>query len=129
PKESYGPAEWRRMVYMQRIRMRPADVFGAFDVPDGGQTCPQRGRSITALQALNLINSQFMRDQARIFAERLEREAGGQRERQVARAFALAFNRLPDQDETLAALELIDAHGVQAFCLAMLNANELIVIP
>ncbi|MCC6494505.1 MAG: PSD1 domain-containing protein [Pirellulales bacterium] len=129
PKEAFGPAEWRRMVYMQRIRMRPDGVFGAFDAPDGGQTCPKRGRSITALQALNLLNSGFMRDQARLFAERLQREAGAEAATEVERAFELAFNRRPDEDESRAARELIESHGLPAFCLAVLNANELAFMP
>jgi hypothetical protein len=129
PKETFGPAEWRRMIYRQRIRMRPEGVFGAFDEPDGGQVCPRRTRSITAIQALNLLNSQFMLDQATRFAERLLREAGSGIEGQIKRGFELTFSRRPDDQEMQAAKELIAAHGPTAFCRAMLNANELMFIP
>ena len=37
PKRSFGPAEWRRLVYQSRPRMQPDDTFGAFDCPYGGQ--------------------------------------------------------------------------------------------
>ncbi len=129
PKDQFGPAEWRRMVYSQRIRMRPEGVFGAFDTPDGGQVCPKRGRSITAIQALNLFNSTFMLDQSQRFAERLVRDAGSRPTRQIIRAFELALARAPNVDESLAAQELIAAHGLSAFCRAMLNTNEIIFIP
>jgi hypothetical protein len=129
PKQQFGPAEWRRMIYMQRIRMRPEGVFGAFDAPDGGQTCPKRGRSITAVQALHLFNSRFMLEQAQAFAERLRRDAGEDAERQIERAFALAFNRLPEADEARDAMELIESHGLPSLCRALLNANELVFIP
>ena len=114
---------------MQRIRMRGDGVFGAFDAPDGGQVCPKRGRSITAIQALNLFNSRFMLDQAERFAGRLSREAGEAPGAQVRRAFELAFNRAADADEVTAAERLIAAHGLAAFARAVLNANEFLFIP
>jgi hypothetical protein len=129
PKEEFGPSEWRRMVYMQRIRMRPEGVFGAFDAPDGGQACPKRGRSITAIQALNLFNSRFMLDQSQRFAERLRRETGGAPADQIRRAFELAFNRAAEAEEIVAAEQLIAEHGLPAFARAMLNANEFVFIP
>ena len=75
PKKDFGPAEWRRMIYQSKWRMQLDDVFGAFDCPDAGQIAPKRTTSTTALQALNLLNSRFMLQQAKFFAERLEREA------------------------------------------------------
>jgi len=129
PKTAFGPPEWRRMIYMQRVRMRPEGVFGAFDAPDGGQTCPTRGRSITALQSLNLFNSGFMIQQAELVAQRLRREAGAEAPAQIARAFQLAFNRPPDADELQAAEQLLSAHGLNAFCRSLLNVNELMFIP
>jgi Protein of unknown function (DUF1553) len=95
PKKDLGPAEWRRMIYQSRWRMQLDDVFGAFDCPDAGQIAPKRTTSTTALQALNLLNSRFMLQQAKFFAERLEREAGKDVDRQVRRGFRLAFQRDP----------------------------------
>lgn len=129
PRSEFGPPEWRRMIYMQRIRMRPEGVFGVFDSPDGGQTCPKRGSSITAIQALNLFNSGFMIQQAALMGERLQREAGPAAIAQVDRAFQLAFNRPPEAEELAAAKLMIETHGLQAFCRSVLNANELMFIP
>jgi len=129
PKAEFGPAEWRRMIYMHRVRMRPDAIFGAFDAPDGGQVCPKRGTSITAIQALNLFNSRFMIDQAARFAVRLQAEAGAEPLAQIDRAFQLAFNRDPDATELVAAQQLIATHGLPAFCRSVLNANELMFVP
>ncbi|MEX1224711.1 MAG: DUF1553 domain-containing protein, partial [Pirellulales bacterium] len=63
-KDDFGPAEFRRMIYGMKIRMEQDAVFGAFDCPDGGQVTPKRSRSTTALQALNLLNSPFLLQQA-----------------------------------------------------------------
>ena len=78
PKRSFGPAEWRRMIYQSRPRMQPDDTFGAFDCPEGGQIAPKRTSSTTPLQALNLLNSPFMVQQADLLAvEQLDLESGG----------------------------------------------------
>ena len=76
PKEEFGPAEWRRMVYQFKPRLQQEPTFGVFDCPDGGQVTPKRTTSTTPLQALNLMNSSFMMQQATFFAERLRNEAG-----------------------------------------------------
>ncbi|MGB0644027.1 MAG: DUF1549 domain-containing protein, partial [Akkermansiaceae bacterium] len=55
-KDETGPAEWRRMIYLFKIRQEQDAVFGSFDCPDGNQVIPTRSRSTTPLQALNLFN-------------------------------------------------------------------------
>ena len=106
--------------------MQQDAIFGAFDCPDAGQIAPKRMRSTTPLQALNLLNSEFMLQQASLFASRLEREAGADRKAQVQRAFALVFSRQPDRLELDAASRLIGAHGLPVFCRAVLNSNEFV---
>ncbi|MDB6025127.1 MAG: Protein of unknown function (DUF1553)/Protein of unknown function (DUF1549)/Planctomycete, partial [Verrucomicrobiales bacterium] len=76
PRKAFSPTEWRRMIYQFKPRMQQDATFGAFDCPDGGQIAPRRNTSTTPLQALNLFNSHFMMQQAALFAERLEKEAG-----------------------------------------------------
>ncbi len=128
PKKSFGPPEWRRMVYQQKVRMQQDGTFGTFDCPDGGQVCPKRTRSTTALQSLNLLNSSFMLEQAGAFAERLEREAGADAPAQVRHAFRAVFGREPDQAEAAASLKLVEGHGLKALCRALFNANEFLFI-
>jgi len=127
PKKDFGPAEWRRMVYQSKWRMQLDDVFGSFDCPDAGQITPKRNTSTTPLQALNLMNSRFMLQQAKVFAERLQREAR-EESAQVQRGFRLAFQRAPSATEEQAALRLVRAHGLPAFCRALFNANEFLFV-
>lgn len=127
-RKEFGPAEWRRMVYQSKPRMQLDDTFGQFDCPDAGQITPKRTSSITALQALNLLNSQFIVQQSAMFATRLEREAGPSVAKQVERAFSLAFLRNPTDEEQAASAEFIAQHGLPAFCRAMLNANEFLFV-
>jgi hypothetical protein len=127
PKTTFGPTEWRRMIYQSKPRMRLDDTFGAFDCPDAGQTAPKRTVSTTPLQVLNLINSPFMLQQASFFAERLHNEAATPAE-QVRRGCQIAYQRLPDAEELGESLKLIREHGLRAFCLALLNCNEFLFV-
>ncbi len=128
PKKEFGPPEFRRMVYQSKPRMQLDDTFGAFDCPDAGQTTVKRNSSTTPLQALNLLNSRFLLQQAGFLAERLRREAGADEAEQVRHAFRLAFGREPSAEESGAALSLIRTYGLEAFCRALLNANEMLYI-
>lgn len=127
-KHEFGPAEWRRMVYQSKPRMQLDDTFGQFDCPDAGQIAPRRTSSITALQALNLLNSQFIVQQASRFRDRLEVEAGPDAERQVRRAFQLAFQRDPEPSELSGAVTLIRDHGLATLCRVLLNSNEFLFV-
>ena len=129
PKKKFGPADWRRMVYMTKVRQEQESVFGAFDCPDGSQAVPKRSRSTTPLQALNLLNSAFVLQQARLFAERLKREAGANSVSQVRHAYILCFNRPASITEVKDATAFIAAEGLEQFTRALLNANEFVFIP
>ena len=129
PKEKFGPAESRRMVYAFKVRMEQDGIFGSFDCPDGSLVMPRRSVSTTPLQALNLFNSRFVIDQAQTFAARLRREAGAELSAQVNQAWQLAFNRAPEKAEAKEAVEFAKAEGMPAFCRAVLNASEFLFIP
>jgi hypothetical protein len=128
PKKSFGPEDWRRTIYMTKIRMRTDGTFGAFDCPDAGQVAPKRSRSTTPLQALNLLNSPFMEQQAGIMAERVRKDAGTATGDRVTRAFQLVLGRIPSAEEAADAGSLIEAHGLSALTRALLNANEFLFL-
>jgi hypothetical protein len=46
----------------------------------------------------------------------------------VTKAYALTFQRPPTDKEHQAATQLITTHGPEAFCRALLNANELLYL-
>lgn len=128
PKREFGPDTFRRMIYQSKPRMQLDDTFGAFDCPDAGQIAPRRSSSTTPLQALNLLNSPFVLQQAGFLAERLRQEAGDDLPRQISRAFMLAFGREPSAEETAAAVRLASEHGLPLFCRALFNANEFLMV-
>jgi mono/diheme cytochrome c family protein len=129
PRSELGSDAYRRMVYQFKPRSQPDPTFSAFDCPDAALVAPRRNVSTTALQALNLLNSRFVIQQAACFARRLEEEAGHDKARQVERGFRLAFGRGPSLSESNAAIALIESHGCAAFCRALYNANEFVYVP
>lgn len=128
PKEEFTPAEFRRMVYLYRVRAAPDGVFGAFDCPDGNSVMPRRSRSNTPLQALNLFNSRFVVQQAEIFAKRLTAAAGDEPTKQIVLAFRLCFARDPDAFEIDRSTAMIRTNGLPAFCRALFNASEFLFV-
>ena len=129
PKTEWTRDEWRRMIYMTKVRMEQDPVFGALDCPDAGQATAKRSRSTTALQALNLFNSSFMLQQSDLLAARVVSLAGEEHDTQTRQLFLLVFNREPSRDERAGAVALIQEHGLATLCRAVLNANEFVFVP
>ncbi len=127
-KKSYGPDDWRRMIYMTKVRQEREQVFGNFDCPDASMVVPKRSRSTTPLQALNLLNSHFIMQQAELFAKRLEKENETVAQ-QITEAWQLCFQRPPNGEELADSESFIQQEGIQQFTRALLNANEFVFIP
>ncbi len=125
---AFTEAEFRRMVYQSKPRSELDTFFGAFDCPDAGQVQPRRTVSTTPLQALNMLNGEFLLDQARRFARRVVREAGDDPDRQVARAIEIAFGRPATPEEVAAGRGLVAAHGLPILCRSLYNANEFMMV-
>jgi HEAT repeat protein len=69
------------------------------DQPDPNVTCEMRNTTTVPTQALTLLNNEFVLLQARHFAERVLREAGGDPAKQVRLIYCIALGREPDQQE------------------------------
>lgn len=127
PLDRHGPESYRRAVYHQNARSSLVDGLTDFDLPDNAGAAPSRISTTSPLQALTLLNHTFTLDMADALSERLKKEVPDETAR-VHRAFALAFQRPPTDEEEAAALQLISKFGWRAFCRALLNSNELIYL-
>ena len=128
PKKDYGPTDWRRMIYMTKVRQEKDSIFGVFDCPDGSQVTPKRSRSTTPLQALNLLNSRFVIQQSELLYERLNRERESTDER-IHLAYKICFGRNADEQELIQARKFVVQYGWPPFARALFNANEFVFIP
>jgi cytochrome c553 len=127
-KTTFTEADFRRMIYQIKPRSELDSFFGAFDCPDAGQVQPKRTVSTTPLQALNMLNGDFLLDQSQRFAARVRKEAGDDAGRQTARAVLLAFGREASPAELAAGTALVKEHGLPLLCRSLYNASEFITV-
>lgn len=120
----------RRSLYLLNKRNVRLPLLANFDQPDEMTSCPVRPVSTHALQALTLMNSDFMEEQSRILAERLRRECESGEGCEVRRVYKLALARRPKTIEMGMAHTFFARGGLlEDFCLAMLNRNEFVYEP
>jgi hypothetical protein len=89
----------RRSIYLIRKRNVRLPLLVAFDSPDLMSSCGARSASIHALQALTLMNSEFMFNQSRALAQRLLKETGGDEQAMITKLYKLALGRRPQLAE------------------------------
>jgi mono/diheme cytochrome c family protein len=128
PADPIGDQFNRRSVYRAWIRGGRNGLLDAFDCPDPSTTAPKRAVTTTPLQALALLNSAFVLRMADKFVERIEREAGEDVERRIARAYQLAFGRNPQEDELALARQIVGRHGLAVLARAIFNSNEFLYV-
>jgi hypothetical protein len=123
----HDPATYRRTVYRFVVRSVPNPFLECLDCADPNINTPVRNTTLTALQALALLNNPFMVRQAEYFAKRLE-AASPDRGRQIELAYRLAFGRPPAGDERAAVVAYARRHGLANACRLLLNCNEFLFI-
>ncbi len=89
----------RRSIYVQQRRTEIPTLLENFDLPPMSPNCLERTNSTVALQALDLMNDAMVRKLAELFAERVKREAGTDPQKQIERAYWIALNRPPRDEE------------------------------
>jgi hypothetical protein len=119
----------RRTLYLLNKRSVRLPLLANFDQPDNMTSCPVRPVSTHALQALSLMNGDFIRRQSAAFAQRLRTECKD-RNCEVEHAYELALSREPKMQEREMAQHFLAAGSpLEDFCLALLNRNEYAYIP
>src|SRR5207248_5202055 len=111
----HDPRTYRRTIYRFTVRSVPNPFLDCLDCADPNVNTPVRNTTLTALQALSLLNNPFMVKQAEFFAERLKR-GGGDVSGQIERGYRLAFGHSPRADESEALSAHARKHGLAAVC-------------
>ncbi len=128
PGDPIGPEFNRRSIYRTWTRGGRSGLLDAFDCPDPSTTAPRRAVTTTPLQALVLLNNSFVLRMSEAFARRVEREAGGDVEGQIARAYQLAYTREPSPAELDDARPVVEQHGLEVLTRAIFNSNEFLYV-
>jgi hypothetical protein len=132
PKEE----QTRRSVYIFVKRTLGVPLLETFDLASPDTPTAARTTTTIAPQALILLNSTFMEEQADACAGRLMKEAGDEPPANIERLFRLALSRGPTPHEMQVALDYL--HRLQTsqshrralamLCKVVLNLNEMVYI-
>lgn len=122
------PELWRRSVYRFIVRTTPDQFMATLDCPNAANLTPARNITTTALQALALMNNDFMLRQSEYLAQRINSEASASTTDRVQRVFALCLGRQATKEEETASVRLIEQRGLAQLCRALLNSNEFVYI-
>jgi len=127
----------RRSIYIHAKRSLIVPIIASFDGADTDFTCPVRFTTTQPTQALGLLNSEFINQQADIFANDL-REKETKPSDQIRLALRRVWQREPTDGEVKRGLDLLaklkkehsqtDEAALKYFCLVALNLNEFIYL-
>jgi hypothetical protein len=116
---------WRRSIYRFLVRSQTQPWMSALDCADPSTRVDKRNESLSAPQALALLNNGFMLSQAAHFARRVETETVGKNlEDQIRHAHQLALGRAPDPADLPPLTTFAQSHGLPNLCRLLLNLNE-----
>jgi hypothetical protein len=115
---------FRRSVYRFIARSMPDPLMERFDCPDVSMITAKRTTTITAIQALALLNNPFILKQAEHLAERVEKAGGDP----VRTAFRFTLQREPAQRERETLTAYLAREGLENLCRLLVNLNEFIFV-
>lgn len=122
-----------RSVYIMQPRIQKHPYLDLFDGPDGNIPMSERKSTTTTLQALYLMNSDFMHQQTRAMAERWSVNGNG-RDGFLERAASAIYGRKPSLEEADRALSYFSAASGNedqqraGLLRAMLASNEFLFV-
>ncbi len=125
--DATSPQSRRRSVYRFLVRSVQDPFMESLDCADPSLLVPKRSSTLTALQALALLNDPLMVEVARKFAA-LMRRTGASTQDSVRFGIRRALGR-PAAPEEVRELSLYaDRHGLESAARILLNSNEFIFI-
>ena len=124
----------RRSIYIRIKRSLIVPMMANFDGADTDASCPVRFVTTQPTQALGMLNSDFINEQADVFARFLIKQANGKLDEQIALGLRRATQREPTPPEIERGKSLINTlqqkyklspeAALKQFCVTALNLNE-----
>jgi mono/diheme cytochrome c family protein len=118
---------FRRSVYRFIVRSVPDPLMECLDCADPSLLTPKRNTTLTALQALAMMNNALFVRQAEHFAERVRTATADPRE-QIRLAYRLALAREPRDEESRLLVDYAAQHGLANTCRLIFNMNEFVFV-
>ena len=98
-KDEAEAASKKRSIYLIQRRNMPNPSLEAFDFPDRNLSCAIRNDTVTAVQALALLNDPEILDHAHNLAANILQKAGNNTTLQIQGGFRAILDRSPDSKE------------------------------
>jgi hypothetical protein len=117
----------RRTVYSSISRGRSNDVMKLYDVPAPLAHIPMRQPTLNPLQALFVMNSSFVQEQATALAEQVAAETSP--EAKIHALYRRIFSRTAAADEVALGVRYLAAADTARYAQALLSTNEVIFWP
>ncbi len=117
----------RRSVYRFIFRTLPDPLMETLDVADSSQLTAVRNSSVTALQALAMMNNAVSVRQSEHLAARAAATTG-ELPHQIVAAFGLTLLREPTERERIVLTEYAQKHGLANACRVLVNSNEFLFV-
>jgi hypothetical protein len=122
-----SPAACRRSIYRHIVRSVPDPFMDCLDAADPSQLVARRYTTLTALQALAMLNNPFVLRQCEHFATRLEKMSGDP-ETQVDWACRWALGRKPTATEAQEFNSYLHQYGLANLCRVIFNTSEFLFV-
>ena len=116
------PKSWRRSIYRFIVRSQQQPFMTVMDCADPSMRVDKRNESLSALQALAMMNNGLIVSMSKHFAERVATK--GDLAAQVRAAFELALSRKPSGDELAPLVDYARKEGLENVCRVLMNLNE-----
>ncbi len=137
-------SQWRRSVYLLARRNYHPTILNVFDQPLLNSNCTARAPSAVVLQPLTMLNDDFVLEQAKHLAERVQRFE--RMPEQIKLAFRLVLSRAPSEKEMAASAAHLRrqlknnleanvpagqaaAKALTHLCQMLLNTSEFLYVP
>jgi hypothetical protein len=121
------PRNFRRSIYRFIVRSVPDPLMDCLDAADPSILTAKRNTTLTAIQALAMLNNRLAVRQSEHLAERVAKETTQPAE-QVELAYRLALQRSPTRAEAEALLPYLQKHGLPNTCRILFNSNEFMFV-
>jgi hypothetical protein len=128
----------RRSVYIHLKRGLAIPFLADHDQAPTDTPCAMRFVSTVPTQALGMLNSDFIKEQAHTFARRLQKESGPGLDAQIRLGLELVFQRAPSNEEFIlcrqatdifrSRMGLSEENALERFALIALNLNEFLYV-
>jgi hypothetical protein len=142
PGHNWGDSSFedrsRRSIYIHIKRSLPVPLLASFDVADTDFTCPVRFATTQPTQALEMLNSDFLLEQAELLRDDLIDTVGESSPDVVTLALARVTQRPPTAGEVARGVDLITEletdyglshrEALKYYCLLALNLNEFLYL-